>query len=488
MTHAILAIDQGTTNTKALLVSSGGAVLASGSCPVGIRHLPGGRVEQDAAELWKSVLLAVQRCLAKGHNAAPAGLALSVQRESVICWSRQTGRPLGPVLGWQDSRTEAQCQQLLRQPEAEALVRRTGLALDPMFSAPKMRWLLDHVLSQGASKDDVCLGTVDSWILWNLTGGDHHQAEAGNAARTLLFSLAELDWDEELLALFGIPRSALGNVQRSTADYGRTVSHEGLPAGIPIRAVMADSHAALFSHSGGAPGHGKATYGTGTSVMVPCANSTAPADGVSLTLAWLDQSPVYAREGNILASGALLDWVAELVDADGDGPGGARLAQLAERVDDSGGLCIVPALSGLGAPYWDREAVGLIEGLTGATQREHLARAALEAVAHQVADVVEAIEADGDAALEVVHADGGAASSPLLMQIQADLFGRPVEASEQLEASALGAAYLALGDVPQNRGTRRTYLPSLGDKDRRAARDRWRRGISRSRYRPAAGA
>ena len=484
-----LSVDQGTTSTKAVLVDDTGAVLARGSAPVRISFPRPGWVEQDAEDLWSSVLAAVADCCARLPGRVPDALTVSNQRESVVAWSRRSGAPLGPVLGWQDARTAEACTALLDQGVGDLVRRRTGLSLDPMFSAPKMRWLLDAAVAGGTDVADVCLGTVESWLLWRLTGGALFAAEAGNASRTLLFDLEGLDWHPELLATFGVPRGCLGDVRPSDAGFGTTVAVGAVPAGIPVAAVLADSHAALYAQAGSAPGAAKVTYGTGSSVMAPCPSPTAAPAGVGTTLAWsTGAGPRYAREGNVLASGAALDWLARVLGAPPGLAGAAFLSTLAAEVADSAGAALVPAFSGLGAPYWDRDATGLVTGLTAGTTREHLARAALEAVAHQVADVIEAMEADGAVRVQQVHADGGATASGLLMQVQADLLGRPVHVAQAPEASALGAALLGLGVAPGRQPSRSAtptvHRPRLSAAERLTARTGWAAAVRRSRGTP----
>ena len=436
----VLTIDQGTTNTKALLIDVlAGSIGARASRRVTIDFPSPGWVEQDAAQLWRATADAVSECLASVPDLTPVAVAVSNQRESVVAWSRTTGAPLGPVLGWQDARTTQRCADL--GSSADMVRSRTGLSLDPMFSATKMRWLLDSVVASGADVADVCVGTIDTWLIWNLTG--EFATEAGNASRTLLLDLRDLDWHQELLDLFGIPLSTLPEVRASNAGFGLTRGGAGIPAGLPVLAVLADSHAALFHHGCTLSGAGKATYGTGTSVMTPCSGPDAAPQGIATTIAWLTDRPTYAREGNIVASGSALDWMARMLGAGEHEPGGSFLSDLAGTVADAGGVEFVPAFSGLGAPYWDRSAQGVLVGMTGGTHRAHLARAALEAVAHQVADVVEAIESDGGARIDVLHADGGATASGLLMQMQADLLGRAVHVSDSIDASAMGVARLA---------------------------------------------
>ena len=477
----VLAIDQGTTNTKAILVDpAAGATRTSGSRLVGIAFPAPGWVEQDAEELWQSTVGAVADCLATGL--VPAAIAISNQRESVVAWSRRTSAPLGRVLGWQDGRTADTCASLAQRPGAAQLVRtRTGLSLDPMFSAPKMRWLLNTALAGGADRADIRLGTIDAWLINRLTGED--ATEVGNASRTLLMALESRTWDPELLDLFGIPASALPEIRDSDAGFGRTSGVPGVPDGIPVVAVLADSHAALYQHGCTRPGTGKATYGTGSSVMTPCAAPTAAPIGIATTVAWVaDGEPTYAREGNIIASGSALDWMARILGVPAGTSGGAYLTALAAEAPDAGGLTLVPAFSGLGAPYWDRAAAGLITGITAGTTPAHLARAALEAVAHQVADVVEAIESGGGARIERLHADGGATGSRLLMQLQADLLGRPVLVADVPEASALGAAALAaraIGLPVTDPPPGSVFEPT--EAGRAARRSSWSRAVARSR-------
>lgn len=482
---ALLAIDQGTTNTKAMLLdASSGDVVAEGSAPTRISFPAPGWVEQDAERLWTATMAAVDDCLQQQPETEVLGIGISNQRETVVSWSRSTGRPLGPALGWQDARTAAWCAQLARrEPDAAQTIRqRTGLSLDPMFSAPKFRASIDAALAAGADPGDVAVGTVDAWLVWRLTG--QHVTELGNASRTLLLDLSSLTWHEELLTLFGIDASHLPELRPSDASFGVTSTRHGrLPAGIPVVAVLADSHAALYHHGCTTPGTGKATYGTGSSVMSPTTEPGPGPHGIATTVAWhVGGRPTYAREGNIVASGSALDWMASTLGVPEGTAGGALLTALAAEVPDSGGVSFVPAFSGLGAPYWDRSAVGVLVGMSAGTTRGHLARAALDAVGHQVADVVEAMESDGSARIAFLHADGGATASSLLMQVQADLLGRPVEVAGSPAASALGAARLAaerLGvatPAPEPGQLITPRSPAPG-----AARRMWGQAIARSR-------
>jgi glycerol kinase len=476
----ILAIDQGTSSTKAVLVDELGAVVARGGAPVGCTFPRPGWVEQDPEEIWRSVLLAVEDCLQQAPDATPSALAISNQRESAVVWER-SGRAVGPLIGWQDSRTAPDCDRL-RADGAEPLVQaRTGLALDPMFSATKLRWLLDR-----APAGDLCAGTVDAWLVYRLTGGAVFACEAGNASRTQLLNLRDVAWDPELLELFRIPAAVLPELRASDAGFGTTVAQGAIPAGLPVAAVLADSHAALYGHGSFVSGTGKATYGTGTSVMTVCEEPVGTAGGIAQTLAWLTDRPTWAFEGNIIASGAALDWMAELLGLEG----GAALQELAATVDSGDGVALVPAFAGLGAPYWDRAASGVIAGLTRGSRREHLARAAVESVAMQVCDVLEAMEHASGRTLQVLYADGGATAGTTLMQCQADLLGRPVLASTTAEMSALGAAHMAgtaiglwdgepaLTALPR---PSREFRPDLAEPERERRREAWAQAVARSR-------
>jgi glycerol kinase len=485
-TEVILAIDQGTTNSKAALISADGRLVSGGSARVGVTSPRPGWVEQDADRLWTSVLEAMGACLEGVPDAEIVGVALSTQRESVVGWRASTGAPLGPVIGWQDRRTASWCSQSLSEQDGQLVNARTGLRVDPMFSAPKMRWLLDH-LPAAVPVDDVRLGTVDSWLVWQLTAGAEHLCEAGNASRTLLYDITALNWDAGLLEVFAVQAGSLPAVVASDQGFGTTSGVPLVPDGTPIVAVMADSHAALFGQGCTDVGMAKATYGTGSSVMAPVADLSAGDARIPVTLAWIiGGSPTYALEGNILSSGATLAWAADLL-TDGSV---ADLVALAETVPDNGGVTLVPAFAGLGAPHWDRKAHALISGMSEATGRAHLARAAVDSIGQQICDIVDVIE-DSSSPLQVFRADGGATSSALVMQTQANLLGREVEASDVAEVSALGAAKLAWralgheGAWPTE-SSGRIYRPIVDPSERRRRREHWAGEINRARFTPSA--
>jgi glycerol kinase len=444
----LLAIDQGTTNTKALLVDVGGRVTASASVRVPIAFPHPGWVESDGAELWATVEGAITGVLATVDPSRVAAIAVANQRESVVVWERATGRPLGPVVSWQCRRSTERCAAL-RTGGAEALVHaRTGLQLDPMFSATKAAWLLDAIPDGFARAEagGLCVGTIDSWLAWNLSGGTAFVSDLTNASRTLLLDLDRMAWDPELLLLFRIPEAALPALRGSSAVVGTTRRLGALPAGVPIAALIGDSHAALVGHGFPGPGSVKATFGTGTSVMAPLAAGARDAH-LSATVAWSAEAAgsgtlqaVHALEGNITSTGAALQWIAGIVGREDHE---SELESIAATVPDAGGAYLVPAFTGLGAPHWDADARGLIAGLSRGTTAAHLVRAAFESIAYQVRDVLDVLAPAVGAPMTAVFADGGAMQSALLAQMTADTLGLPVRINRAESLAALGAAYLA---------------------------------------------
>jgi glycerol kinase len=477
----ILAVDQGTSSTKCLLVDEQGTVVARGGAPLGEHHPRPGWVEQDGLEIWSSAQAAVRACLEGQDARRVAAVGFSTQRESLVIWDRRTGEPVAPLISWQDQRTWSVCDSL-RSEASERLVRaRSGLPLDPMFSAAKARWLLDeHDPERGrAARGELCLGTVDSWLMSRL--GGEHVIEAGNASRTQLLDVRRCAWDEELLGLFGVPAAALPRVVPSTGPFPATRGLAPLPDGVPVAAVMGDSHAALFAHGAFAPGQIKATYGTGSSVMGLVGDAVALDPGVCLTIAWSVDRPALAAEGNVRAAGSTLRWVADLLNVPVP-----ELAALAAS-SKSDGVCLVPGFNGLGAPWWDGDAVGLLAGFSLGTPRGAIARAALESIPHQVTDVLERIDRSVGQVREL-YVDGGPTENRDLVQIQADLAGRPVLRSRTAELSALGCAHLAglstglwsweaLAALPRERD--RIEI-RMGEDERAASRRTWKRAVGRA--------
>ena len=484
----ILAIDQGTTNTKALLVNAAGTVTSRASRPLSVHYPQPAWVEQDPLALWQSVREVIAESLRSQTEVAAIGI--SNQRESVVLWERASGRPLGPCVVWQCQRGGAFCKELEAQGFEPSLRARTGLTIDPMFSGSKMRWLLENTKNgtSRAANGELCLGTVDSWLLFNLTGGQVHACDMTNASRTQLFDLRTLGWDPELLDLFGIPAPALPRVQPSATIFGETSATGDLPAGIPIASLIGDSHAALFGHAGFQPGTIKATYGTGSSLMTPTPSPVLSRQGLSTTVAWAQESgATYALEGNIYATGAAVQWLGHLLG----GLSAEAITELAASVESADGVYLVPAFVGLGAPHWDEDARGLITGLTRGSGPAQVARATIESIAYQIRDVFDAMQAESGTPLQVLLADGGPSQNDFLMQFQADIIGCPVLRSSSADVSALGAAYLAglavglwhsLAEIEQLVLPHDRFEPPLGAGDRDALYKGWQRAIARARY------
>jgi glycerol kinase len=424
----ILAIDQGTTGTTCLVVDDELRVRGRGYVELE-QHFPRpGWVEHDPEEIWAGVVTAAEVAVANA-GVRPGdlrGIGITNQRETTVLWERASGRPVHRAIVWQDRRTAERCREL----PGKRLRELTGLVPDPYFSATKLEWLLAHA----GRADGLAFGTVDTWLVWNLTGGRVHVTDPTNASRTVLVSLASLDWEDELLELFGVPREVLPEIRASSEVVGEG---ELLGATLPIAGIAGDQQAALFGQACFEPGQAKATYGTGNFVLAHTgADCAPPPQGLVRTAAARVGPPAYALEGSIFVTGAAVQW---LRDGLGLLSNAEESERLARAVPDNGGVYFVPALTGLGSPHWEPQARGLITGLTRGTRREHLVRAALEAIALQTADVVEAMPEE----LQSLRADGGATANAFLMQLQADLLGIPVEVAAERETTALGAVALA---------------------------------------------
>ena len=486
MAEVVLAVDQGSSSTKVLALDAAGAVLARGSAPVGTQHPRPGWVEQDAHGLRASVQQAAAACLAALDDPTVVAAGLSNQRESVVLWDRATGRAVAPLVSWQDARATTVVRRLADQGLAGRVEEVSGLPLDPMFSAAKISWLLDrHDPDRSRSRAGaLCVGTVDSWLTSAPAG---HVVEIGNASRTQLLDVAAGTWSDELLDAFDVPREALPEVVPSGHRFPGRISAGGHELG--FSAVLGDSHAALFGHGVRRPGTVKATYGTGSSLMALLDTVPGTRGGLCLTLAWqlAGQAPQPALEGNIRASGETIAWVARLF-----GITAQDVASLADRAS-SDGVHLVPGFSGLGAPWWDPATTALIDGLTLGSGREQLCRAAVEAVALQVTDLVDAVRAAG-AAPTVLRADGGASVNDTLMQLQADLADVQVQRAAASDVSAIGAAHLAglvegVWDEAALQAARETgdlFHPGLTTTDRDDRRRRWHEAVARTRFRPTA--
>jgi len=450
----ILAVDQGTSGTTCLALDDELQVVGRGYRELP-QHFPRpGWVEHDPAEIWQGVLDAAAEA-----GGEPDTVAITNQRETTLLWERATGEPVAPAIVWQDRRTAERCREL----DAGLIRARTGLVPDPYFSATKLEWLL----REHGMRDGLAFGTVDSFLVWQLTGGEQHVIDVTNASRTLLVSLETLDWDDELLELFGVDRSLLPRIVGSAETVG-----EGRLNGrtVEIRGIAGDQQAALYGQGCHAAGEGKATYGTGSFVLVHTGDDAAPPPHGLLKTAAADG---YALEGAVLVSGAAVQWIRDGLGVIGSA---SETEALARSVDSTGGVHFVPALTGLGSPWWDAGARGLVSGITRGTTRAHLVRAALEAIAHQVADVVEALPQRPGR----LRADGGATANGFLMQFQADLLGVPVEVASERETTALGAAALAAGRET-GVGTAAVYEPKRSVDEVAELRAGWRRALDLTR-------
>jgi len=439
---AVLALDQGTTGSTALVVSADGRVLGRGYREF-TQHFPSpGEVEHDAEEILRVTVDAAREAIAQA-KVTPQAIGITNQRETICAWERATGRPVHRAIVWQDRRTAARCAQLEKQKKSALVRSRTGLVIDPYFSATKVEWLLEHVkgLRKRAKDGDVVFGTIDSWLIFRLTNGKTFATDHTNASRTMLFDIGRRVWDRDLLKLFGVPADALPDVRNSSGDFGTTAS-EHFGTELPISGVAGDQQAALFGQGCWAPGQAKNTYGTGAFLLLNTGKKRAQSKrGLLTTLACGPRGePVYALEGSVFIAGAAMQW---LRDGLGIIARAAESEPLARSVEDTGGVYFVPAFVGLGAPHWEPNARGTIVGLTRGSSRAHLVRAALEAMAFSTKDVLDAMQADAKLTLSSLQVDGGAAVNDWLMQFQADVLGVRVARPDLVETTALGAAGLA---------------------------------------------
>ncbi len=445
MSQYILALDQGTTSSRAIVFDKEGKIVALAQKEFKQYYPRSGWVEHDAQEIWSSQLAVATEAVAQAGLKASsiAAIGITNQRETTIIWDRSTGRPIHPAIVWQDRRTANYCDSLKKQGHSETIREKTGLPIDAYFSASKINWLLENVdrAREKAENGELAFGTVDSWLVWNLTGGEKHVTDVTNASRTMLYNINTLAWDDELLALFEIPHSLLPDVRSSSEVYGET-SASILAARIPIAGIAGDQHAALFGQLCTQPGMVKNTYGTGCFMLMNIGEKPLLSrNNLVTTIAWqLGDTVQYALEGSIFIGGAIVQW---LRDGLGIIRNSADVEELAAKVKDTDGVYLVPAFAGLGAPHWDPYARGTIVGLTRGSTASHIARAALEGIAFQTADILRAMEADAQTEIKELRVDGGATSNNLLLQFQADILGARVVRPKLTETTAMGAAYLA---------------------------------------------
>ena len=488
----LLALDQGTTSSRAIVFDGEGRILGAAQKEFRQIYPQAGWVEHDPLEIWATQRGVAAEALERARLSARdiAAIGITNQRETVVLWDRRTGEPVAPAIVWQDRRTAAFCDSLKASGAEQEIRRRTGLLADPYFSGTKLRWLLDHVdgARQRAARGELAFGTIDTWLLWNLTGGRVHATDPSNASRTLLYNIHTGSWDAELLRLLEVPAEVLPEVRPSSGIFGET-QPDLLGAPVPIGGVAGDQQAALFGQACFDPGLAKNTYGTGCFLLMQTgAEAVASRHRLLTTVAWqADGRLEYALEGSVFIGGAVVQWLR-------DGLGLIRSSDeveaLAASVDDSHGVYFVPAFTGLGAPHWDAYARGTIVGLTRGVTAAHVARAALESIAFQVADVVSAMEADSGLHVAELRVDGGASRNGLLLQFQADLLGVPVVRAAVTETTALGAAYLA-GLAVGALGTRQQlarqwkagarFEPRMGRDEAQARRRQWARAVERAR-------
>jgi glycerol kinase len=485
----VLAIDQGTTGTTVLILDRRLAVRAKVNQEFRQIFPRPGWVEHDLEDIWGSTVTTVQRALREAglRGTDVAAIGITNQRETTALWDRRSGRALHHAIVWQDRRTTEDCARLKADGHEARVREKTGLVIDPYFSATKLRWLLEHVKGarEKADAGQVAFGTVDSFLVWRLTAGAVHVTDVSNASRTLLMDLRTREWDRELLDLFGVPRSVLPEIRPSSAVYGTTRGVKVLPDGIPVAGIAGDQQAALFGQACFSPGDAKCTYGTGAFLL----QNTGPepvfsSRGLLTTVAWSVGGEVsYALEGSSFIAGAAVQWLRDglgLIKKAGD------VEALAKQVKDSGGVTFVPALAGLGAPHWRPEARGVIRGIDRGTTAAHLARATLEGIAFLIHDLAESMRAEAHRPIPVFKVDGGASQNDLLMQMQADLLGVPVERPRLIETTAFGAAFLAglAAGVWKDREEIRKawkvgkrFEPRMSPQEREAQVARWRRAV-----------
>jgi glycerol kinase len=487
----ILALDQGTTSSRALVLNRAGETVASAQAEFKQIYPKPGWVEHDPLAIWSSQNATAIEAITKANlsSDAIAAVGLTNQRETTIVWDAESGKPIYNAIVWQDRRTADFCAQL-KQDGAEAdVTARTGLRLDPYFSGTKIRWILDNVAGARAAADagKLRFGTVDSWLLWQLTSGKVHVTDVTNASRTLLFNIHQGTWDETMLKLLGVPRSMLPEVRSCSEVYGE-VSRGLYPAGVPIAGMAGDQHAALFGQACFAPGMAKNTYGTGCFLLMNTGTEAVPSrNNLLTTIAWkIGAKTEYALEGSVFIGGAAVQWLRDELQLVRSAQ---ELDELASSVPDAGGLFIVPAFSGLGAPHWDPYARGTAVGITRGTNRAHFCRAVLESIALQSADLIRCMEKDSGITLKELRVDGGASRSQPLMQFQADLLGTSVVRPTNTETTAMGAAYLAglavgywesRDDISRNWSRDTLFKPNRPAAEMAALRSEWDRALQRA--------
>jgi len=446
MEKYILALDQGTTSSRAILFNKNGEVVYQSQAEFKQYFPKPGWVEHSPEEIWGSILSVIASCLSESGVKASqvAGIGITNQRETVVVWDKQTGKPAYHAICWQSRQTNPICEELKQNGYSEIFREKTGLLIDPYFSGTKVKWILDHIegARERAEKGELLFGTIDTWLIWKLTGGKAHVTDYSNASRTLMFNIYELCWDEELLDILTIPKSMLPEVKSSSEVYGRTVDYHFFGESVPIAGIAGDQQAALFGQACFAEGMAKNTYGTGCFMLMNTGEKAVTSDhGLLTTIAWgINGKVEYALEGSIFVAGSAIQWLRDGIRMIKDAK---QSEDYATKVKSSDGVYVVPAFVGLGTPYWDSDVRGAVFGLTRGTTKEHFIRATLEALAYQTKDVIDAMEKDSGIELKTLRVDGGAVKNQFLMQFQSDVLDVPVERPAINETTALGAAYLA---------------------------------------------
>ena len=488
----VLALDQGTTSSRAILFDHDGSIRSIAQREFEQIFPQAGWVEHDPEEIWSSQISVAVEALSRG-DVRPrdiAAIGITNQRETTVVWDRQTGRPIYNAIVWQDRRTAGLCDQLKSAGHEKLIQERTGLLIDSYFSATKIRWILDQVpdARRMAEAGRLAFGTIDSWLIWKLTSGKLHITDVSNASRTMLFNIHRCEWDEELLRLLEIPRSLLPEVRASSEVYSEVTTTLGLGS-IPIAGIAGDQQASLFGQRCTSPGLAKNTYGTGCFLLQNTGRDAVPSKNrLVTTVAWkIGDAVEYALEGSVFIGGAVVQWLRDGLHVIQNSN---EVEALANSVSDNGGVYMVPAFVGLGAPHWDQYARGAIFGITRATTSGHLARAALESIAFQVADVLDAMQLDAGTPLPELHVDGGAAVNETLLRFQADILGIPVVRPAVMETTALGAAYMAgiatgfwrdAGEIASMPLEEKRYEPRMSRAQTDALRGRWKEALSRSK-------
>ncbi len=496
MEKFVLALDQGTTSSRAIFFDKAGGIHGTAQLEFKQYYPHDGWVEHDPMEILRSQKLAITAAMEAGEI-APAmidSIGITNQRETTVVWDRSTGKPVYNAIVWQCRRTADICERLIANGLSDYVTEHTGLLIDAYFSATKIKWILDNVegAREKADRGELLFGTIDTWLIWWLTGGAVHATDYSNASRTMLYDIDKLCWDEKIMKVLGIPMSMMPEAKPSSADFGRVAP--GIPgleslAGIPIRGVAGDQQAALFGQGCFSKGQAKNTYGTGCFLMMNTGEtSTRSRNGLVATIAWgYDGKVEYALEGSVFNGGSVIKWLRDGLGLIKSAP---EVNILAESVKDSGGVLLVPAFTGLGAPYWDMYARGTMVGITRGTTAAHIARAVLDSIAYQVTDLIGAMEDDVGFRLSELRVDGGASVSNILMQTQADMLGANINRPVVVETTALGAAYLAglytgfwkdLDDIESNRKVEMIFTPSVDEAERKRRYAEWQRAVERSR-------